>query len=286
MAAFQQAGDFSVVPVNGQMIKNGGNVVSYFCTPEGRLIHAVGGPVTPERLLSEARWATDIAVEMRKNNRRSKADLLREAHQLASKSVHSGGNGTISWGGTSSFEQTRVHQLLANYAYLPMAQVETMLFRSLSGEPFESDRSAILNASRAFTNAEKRKRPVLLMLRSRTQNAMASNQWRQPPRPVLESNDYRVKRLLKKFEVVSMPKIQLAAFTNLKELKGWEELPVNAGRNWRGEDTYIVASPSGRILSHLEPGSSTEFSDQLISALELWDQELEKNPSGMVTSSL
>ena len=50
-------GDFSVVNVNGNLQKNGGNVASYFCTPSGRVIHAVGKPVQAERLLQEARWA-------------------------------------------------------------------------------------------------------------------------------------------------------------------------------------------------------------------------------------
>jgi hypothetical protein len=52
-------GDFEVVNVNGRLQKNGGNVASYFCTPEGRVIHAVGRPVQPEKLLQEARWALD-----------------------------------------------------------------------------------------------------------------------------------------------------------------------------------------------------------------------------------
>jgi hypothetical protein len=60
VAAFQQAGDFKVVSVDGTPQKNGGNVASYFCTPEGRVIHAVGKQVSPQRLLQEGQWALDV----------------------------------------------------------------------------------------------------------------------------------------------------------------------------------------------------------------------------------
>jgi hypothetical protein len=39
--------------------KQGGNVAGYFCTPDGRVLHAVAGPVGAQALLREARWAVD-----------------------------------------------------------------------------------------------------------------------------------------------------------------------------------------------------------------------------------
>jgi hypothetical protein len=39
--------------------KQGGNVAGYFCTPDGRVLHAVAGPVDARTLLREARWAVD-----------------------------------------------------------------------------------------------------------------------------------------------------------------------------------------------------------------------------------
>jgi hypothetical protein len=40
--------------VNGQ--KQGGNVASYFCTPDGRVLHLIAGPVDGDTLIREARW--------------------------------------------------------------------------------------------------------------------------------------------------------------------------------------------------------------------------------------
>jgi hypothetical protein len=39
--------------------KQGGNVAAYFCTPDGRVLHAVAGPVDAKTLLREARWVVD-----------------------------------------------------------------------------------------------------------------------------------------------------------------------------------------------------------------------------------
>jgi len=39
--------------------KQGGNVASYFCTPDGHVLHAIAGPVDGKTLLREARWAVD-----------------------------------------------------------------------------------------------------------------------------------------------------------------------------------------------------------------------------------
>ena len=50
MASFQKVGTFKVV--DGQ--KQGGNVASYFCTPDGRVLDAVAGPVNAAMLLREA----------------------------------------------------------------------------------------------------------------------------------------------------------------------------------------------------------------------------------------
>ena len=80
---FRQAGDFEVVNQNGRLQKNGGNVASYFCTPAGRVVHAVGQNVDAERLLKEAHWAVDAyrnANEQAPNNLAARARLIQAAH--------------------------------------------------------------------------------------------------------------------------------------------------------------------------------------------------------------
>ena len=54
-SAFQKVGTFRIV--NGQ--KQGGNVASYFCAQDGRVLHVIAGPVDAQTLLREARWVVE-----------------------------------------------------------------------------------------------------------------------------------------------------------------------------------------------------------------------------------
>ncbi len=55
VSGFQKVATFQIVA--GQ--KQGGNVASYFCTPDGRVLHAVAGPVDADTFLREAQWANE-----------------------------------------------------------------------------------------------------------------------------------------------------------------------------------------------------------------------------------
>lgn len=55
VSSFQKVGTFQI---NGGQ-KQGGNVASYFCTPRGRVLHAVAGPTNGARFLREAQWAEE-----------------------------------------------------------------------------------------------------------------------------------------------------------------------------------------------------------------------------------
>jgi hypothetical protein len=54
-ATFQKVGSFRVAGAQ----KQGGNVASYFCTPDGGVLDAVAGPVDASTLLREARWVVE-----------------------------------------------------------------------------------------------------------------------------------------------------------------------------------------------------------------------------------
>ena len=51
VAAFQKVGTFRIV--GGA--KQGGNVASYFCAQDGRVLHVIPGPVGARRLLRECK---------------------------------------------------------------------------------------------------------------------------------------------------------------------------------------------------------------------------------------
>ena len=81
VSAFQKVGTFRIV---GRQ-KQGGNVASYFCAQDGRVLHVVAGPVNAQTLLREARWVVDTVKksleETEKNGKSFKAQF-RQVHFL------------------------------------------------------------------------------------------------------------------------------------------------------------------------------------------------------------
>ena len=93
-SSFQKVATFRVV--GGQ--KQGGNVASYFCAPDGRVLHVVAGPVDAATLLREAKWVvetTQAAMKEAKGDgavfkshfRKLHATRLRNEHGLVVEPV-------------------------------------------------------------------------------------------------------------------------------------------------------------------------------------------------------
>jgi hypothetical protein len=57
VSSFQKVATFRIV--GGQ--KQGGNVATYFCAPDGRVLHLIAGPVDAATMLREAKWVVDKA---------------------------------------------------------------------------------------------------------------------------------------------------------------------------------------------------------------------------------
>lgn len=54
-SSFQKVATFKIVG----KAKQGGNVATYFCAPDGRVLHAIAGPVDSATFLREAQWAVE-----------------------------------------------------------------------------------------------------------------------------------------------------------------------------------------------------------------------------------
>jgi hypothetical protein len=90
VSAFQKVGTFRIV---GKQ-KQGGNVACYFCAPDGRVLHAIAGPVDAGTMLRESQWIVETAkkaIEDSKGDggkfriimRTAHAEKLRKEHGLA-----------------------------------------------------------------------------------------------------------------------------------------------------------------------------------------------------------
>jgi hypothetical protein len=94
VSSFQKVATFRIV--GGQ--KQGGNVASYFCAPDGRVLHVIAGPVDANTMLREARWVVETtkkAMDDAKGDggrfkayfRRAHADRLKSEHGLTVEPV-------------------------------------------------------------------------------------------------------------------------------------------------------------------------------------------------------
>jgi hypothetical protein len=93
-SSFQKVATFKIV--GGA--KQGGNVASYFCAPDGRVLHVIAGPVDAATMLREARWVVETTKKaMADANgdgaafkayfRKAHAERLRTEHGLVVEAV-------------------------------------------------------------------------------------------------------------------------------------------------------------------------------------------------------
>ena len=87
VSSFQKVATFKIVGAQ----KQGGNVATYFCAPDGRVLHVIAGPVDAATMLREAKWVvstTEKAIaESKDDGARFKA-LFRKAHAARLQAEH------------------------------------------------------------------------------------------------------------------------------------------------------------------------------------------------------
>jgi hypothetical protein len=149
ISSYQKVGTFRVA--NGR--KQGGNVASYFCLPDGQVLHVLAGPVDAATMLQEARWVVEtwkLALLEKKEDPRqllaffakAHADRLRQEHGLTLSEDHPLRNAsTVDL--TNFLDQSasrrlsregRIHLLLACTSPLKIDEVYRLVFEKILGE--------------------------------------------------------------------------------------------------------------------------------------------------------
>jgi hypothetical protein len=132
VATYQKVGTFTI---NGKQ-KQGGNVASYFCTPEGRVLHVLAGPVNADALLREARWVVETSKMAALESEARLKLFWRKAHAERLQQEHH-----VDLKGTSRpsrrpqlNNQGRVHLLLATAGLPRLEQVYKLVFEKILNE--------------------------------------------------------------------------------------------------------------------------------------------------------
>lgn len=164
VCSFQKVGTFTVTD-NGQ--KQGGNVATYICLPDSRVIHAIPGKQNAGTFLREVRWAVETrekALLDAKDDPRGYRDAFAKAHaerlsQYGSPGHHHGqrnkwhhGNNIAQWstimadtpaefadeaarmGTWGVNNQDRAHMLLARFPNAKLKDLYVVVFERILGE--------------------------------------------------------------------------------------------------------------------------------------------------------
>jgi hypothetical protein len=118
--------------------KQGGNVAGYFCTPDGRVLHAIAGPVNAAVLLREARWVVDTYKMFQQENPDGNAEQLRstffKAHADRLRLQYGVDLNADGKAGRRLNNQGRVHLLLAAAPLPRIDQVYKIVFEKVLNE--------------------------------------------------------------------------------------------------------------------------------------------------------
>jgi hypothetical protein len=133
VSSYQKVGTFKIV--NGQ--KQGGNVASYFCTPDGRVLHAVAGPVDAATFLREARWAVEtykLAMLNGQDDEASFRAFFRQAHADRLRQENGLDINHLGHRQAALNNAGRVHLLLAAAPLVRIEQTYRLVFERILGE--------------------------------------------------------------------------------------------------------------------------------------------------------
>ncbi len=87
VSSYQKVATFRIV--GGQ--KQGGNVASYFCAQDGRVLHCIAGPVDAATMLREAKWVVETtkqALKAAKGDGAAVKIAFRKAHAEKLRAEH------------------------------------------------------------------------------------------------------------------------------------------------------------------------------------------------------
>ncbi|MCE9529385.1 MAG: hypothetical protein K8R36_25325 [Planctomycetales bacterium] len=256
MAAHQQVGAFVATNVNDTIVKQGGNVASYFCTPEGRVIHAVIGPVGADELLREANWALTAWDKGKKRVglglQQRELSLAHQGELPPALQTNRGGpaNGknnvaAAMWGNLSRLVGTqpqKVHQLLTEKPLAPLEDIYVYVFEQILGERVSSAPNVEL-AEQGLQYAEDENRPMLFILHDARENSVFKEQWLA----WLKSKEHRnpiLVGLMRQCVVIMLPQREMPALS--KRLKQ-EPFKLTT----QGSPAFVVTDARGKQLASL-----------------------------------
>ena len=112
-----------------QTVKLGGNILTYVCTPDGEVIHALPGVSTPDNYRADIEWACTVFREASASDAQDVEALVRKAHMTHGQ----------------EFKRARyVHNVVGPRAFSPIDTVERYFFEELLGQVYAPDKEIVI----------------------------------------------------------------------------------------------------------------------------------------------
>ena len=250
-------------------------MASYFCTPDGRVIHVTAKPISADQLLREATWAVKTysdALTTAPANLLAQRKLVEQAHLVTLhgeiSSFQSRVQAEMPKASQDYYDKMyrdragrkrppepalvvarrraaqqlggdRAHQLMAAQPLAPFTEVYREVFEELTNERVIENRGVVYAAAEGLKRAQENGRPILLVLYEG--HGDYKDEWDDKTKDLVQDVFYtpRVAPVLRQYVTVFIPKRQLAALSNLADLPvyavGQKSSPLLITANSRGE---------------------------------------------------
>jgi hypothetical protein len=242
--------------VNGKLQKNGGNVASYFCTPDGKVIHVTAKPINADQLLKQATWAVEAYEDVAYSapgNLRAQRTLMERAHigklqgnisafesqvqaeiPRAQKDYYNKVKAQYAHAGrkrppvpaliiarrraAQRLGGDRAHQIMVAQPLAPFREVYKEVFEKLTNERVIDNRSVVYSAAEGLKRAQEKGLPVLMVVYDGRGDD--KDEWDSTTKGLVKDVFYtpQVAPALRHYITVFIPKRQLAALSNLADL--------------------------------------------------------------------
>lgn len=216
----------------GRLVKTGGNVATYFTTTDGRVIHAVLGPVRAGELLEEARWAVELYRRVQADGGDPAAQVLLAHRQALEQESLRGGPATA----------RRVHDFFTRHPLPLLEDVYREIFTRILGEALSSDPAEIRQARAAVALAGRKQLPILFILHGGRANRDVLDRWEALAANRESSGAGPLAQLAAGYVVVVLPISELPGLSQSLNVR-----PIAAPD--RGLPVFAVARSDGRQLA-------------------------------------
>ena len=134
VCAWEKKGAVETYRVKGdpkQSIKLGGNILTYVCTPQGEVIHAIPGAWGADNYREQLAWARGIDPELTDLEYEKATTQLRTAHRERLQT-------------RGRWRFNHAHELLSKQAHLPISELEKPFFEALLGQTYAPEKDIII----------------------------------------------------------------------------------------------------------------------------------------------